>query len=145
MTTKAKTGWKWEQGTRLEKGGHRVFRDARSDFQAPELRRWAIADNSGGAPHLTDDGVLWLDFARPLRVEIGYEKSQYGLVSAAPAVVIPLLCERDGRESVTHTSIMDGFATLRRLFPTWPVECSAGARTFLATIADAPLTKDPTP
>jgi hypothetical protein len=130
MTTKTKTAWKWEQGTRLEQGGHRVVRDGRNDFQAPELRGWAIADNSGGAPHTTDDGVLWLDFARPLRVEIGYEKSQYGLITATPRVLIPLRVDRDG-ESHTSTSIMDGFATLRRLFPRWSVEYSEGAQTFL--------------
>lgn len=130
MKTNAK--WKWENGTRLERGGHRVFRDARDAYKAPELRGWAIADNSGGAPHTTDDGVLWLDFTRPLRVEIGYEKSEYGLVSATPRVLIPLRCERDGsRESHTSTSIMDGFAVLRRLFPHWRVEYSEGAQTFL--------------
>ena len=41
--------------------GHRIFR---SDFN-----RWAIADESGSIPEQTNDGVLWLDFKRPLKIE----------------------------------------------------------------------------
>lgn len=40
-------------------GCHKIFREERSG-------RYSICDYSGTRPHLTDDGVLWVDRERPL-------------------------------------------------------------------------------
>jgi hypothetical protein len=50
--------YKWGIVTILP-DGHRIFPDRHSE-------RVAIADNSGLTPQNTDDGILWLDFKRPL-------------------------------------------------------------------------------
>lgn len=50
------TKTEWKLITRLP-GEHRIFAD--------ESGRLAIADNSGETPDQTEDGVLYLDFARP--------------------------------------------------------------------------------
>lgn len=121
-----KNEWKWEKGQWLEPKGHRVFCDARDDFKAPELRAWALADNSGPTPDRTDDGVLWLDLGRPLYVDVN---GKYSKVS------IPLRVERDGmRESRTWTGV-DGLVTLRRLFPYWQVTMSDATRLLLTALA----------
>ena len=44
---------KWKFVDRLEKGGHKLFKDELSG-------RYAIADNSGRTPSDTDDGNLWV-------------------------------------------------------------------------------------
>jgi hypothetical protein len=54
----------WENRANLP-DGHRLF-DAIGDLHANGRRLIAIADNSGAFPQDTDDGVLWLDFAKPL-------------------------------------------------------------------------------
>jgi hypothetical protein len=54
---------KWTLIKRL-KSGHRVFR---SD-SGRGTGRLAIADQSGDVPHECDDGVLWLDCERPLKL-----------------------------------------------------------------------------
>lgn len=41
--------------------GHRYFTDA-------ETKRVAVADDSGRTPDQTDDGVLWLDTSRPIKL-----------------------------------------------------------------------------
>ena len=121
-----KNEWKWEMGHRLEPDGHRVFRDARDAFKAPELRAWALADNSGATPDQTDDGVLWLDMSRSLVVSV---EGRFSKVS------IPLRVERDGmRESYTGTGI-EGLVTLRKLFPQWQVAMSAATRMLLTALA----------
>lgn len=48
----------WTRTDRLP-DGHRLF-------YTGDLSKVAIADESGATPENTDDGVLWLDFARPL-------------------------------------------------------------------------------
>lgn len=40
-------------------GGHRIFREERNG-------RYSVCDGSGRYPHLTDDGVLWIDTNRPV-------------------------------------------------------------------------------
>ena len=132
MTTKTKTAWKWEQMLRLEPKGHRIFRDARDDFQAPELRRWAIADNSGGQPDTTDDGVLWLDLTRPITVTVG-EYAGAGL---------PVLKERDrGPDALDgyYVSVgIDALLTIRQRFPAWKVTLTKDAATLVAALTLAP-------
>jgi hypothetical protein len=126
-TAMSKTTWKWEKAQWLEPRGHRVFRDARDAFKAPELRAWAIADNSGSTPDRTDDGVLWLDMSRPLRVSV---EQEYGMM-----VSIPVRCECGGmRVGWTGTGI-GGLIVLRRLFPAWKVEVSGQTRRLLIALA----------
>src|SRR3954453_13408333 len=43
--------------------GHRLFPLASNPF-----KQVAIADDSGREPQNTDDGILWIDFERPLMV-----------------------------------------------------------------------------
>jgi hypothetical protein len=54
----------WKLERRL-KSTHRVF-SCQDD--GPNFGRLAIADVSGSRPDNTDDGVLWLDPTRPLRL-----------------------------------------------------------------------------
>lgn len=57
--------------------GHRLFQaetipPALKAYLPPSIQLprgggvWALADNSGGYPEETDDGILWLDFGRDL-------------------------------------------------------------------------------
>lgn len=125
MTT-PKTAWKWENRILLEPKGHRIFRDARDDFKAPEQRGWAIADNSGSLPNNTDDGVLWLDFTRPIRVSIG----EYA------GATLPVRKDRDGSQHGYHVSVgIEAFLTIRKNFRSWPVELSSSAKTLLTALA----------
>lgn len=50
--------YKWELMTTIH-GCHRIYRDEKSGG-------YSICDYSGKLPHLTDDGVLWIDQSRPL-------------------------------------------------------------------------------
>lgn len=65
------------------RGGHRFFRDESTG-------RYAVADRSGHIPERTDDGVLWLDFDRPLLVDDG-------------RVMLPVLSEGGAQCSVGLT------------------------------------------
>jgi len=58
--------------------------------------RISLKDESGDLPHLTDDGVLWLDTHRPIVIE------EYGRRSYA---FIPLYCVRSEDESTSPTSL----------------------------------------
>lgn len=120
---------KWARGesVRLEKNGHRIFREDRGEFAAPETCRWAIADNSGATPDRTDDGILWLDFSRPLLVEIG----QYGIVS------IPVDKDRDVQGGSYWCSAgVDALVTLREKFPRWEIEMGPNASKLVRVCAE---------
>ena len=70
--------------------GHRIF-------QARYTDRWAIADDSGSTPDQTDDGILWLDQTRPLKIETNvFEAKEYRF--------IPLLSPT-GKESHAVTNM----------------------------------------
>lgn len=84
----------WPQPEQLP-SGHRLF--------SVEPRRVAIADESGPTPAQTDDGVLWLDFDRPLMIGLhnmiplvddGGEQHRTG----ADAATVLLLAARYGWE-----------------------------------------------
>ncbi len=119
---------RWTDSLRLEPRGHRIFREDRGPFAAPETCRWAIADNSGSRPDTTDDGILWLDLARPMEVSLG----DFGVVG------IPVLSERDGGEYRVSAGV-EALATLRRRFPKWPVLLNAKAEMFLSALHAAHL------
>jgi hypothetical protein len=127
-TVTTKTEWKWDNEIKLEPKGHRIFRDARDDFKAPELRGWAIADNSGGRPHTTEDGVLWLDFSRPVVVSVG----QYA------GATLPVRKERDGGDGYTVMVGIDALLTIRQRFPAWKITLSKDAATLVAALTLAP-------
>lgn len=82
------TSYKWEgAGTPLP-DGHKLFETHDDGYGRAG---WAIADESGPTPDQTEDGVLWLDYGRCLRI---------GDSDALPT--IPLLTE-DGTETRTPT------------------------------------------
>lgn len=115
---------KWARGesVRLEKGGHRIFREDRGEFAAPETCRWAIADNSGTTPDRTDDGILWLDFSRPLAVHLG----KYSIVS------IPVKKDRDADDNYWCSAGVDALYLLREKFPKWAVEIDDDVRKLVS-------------
>jgi hypothetical protein len=122
MDCMTKKAWKWEPAIKLETRGHRIFRDDREAYKAPELRRWAIADDSGDYPHTTDDGVLWLDFEQPIIVTVGER------LGAA----LPVLNEYD---NTSHVVVgLKAFVTIRKHFPAWEVSLSDDAQTLLTAI-----------
>jgi len=49
--------------------GHRIFYPDTDIVLSNDKPLVAIADESGTRPEETDDGVLWLDYDRPLSVE----------------------------------------------------------------------------
>lgn len=73
---------KWEgAGTKLP-SGHTIFE---THDNGHGETGWAIADESGDLPHLTDDGILWLDVSRCLHV------------SSEFAPIVPLVGENGER------------------------------------------------
>lgn len=128
-TTRPTPDWKWEHAFKLEPKGHRIFRDARNDFRAPELRDWAIADDSGSYPHSTDDGVLWLDPTRPIRVSVGSRQLRAG-------ASLPVRKESDPDCSDYRVTVgVEAFLTIRKTFPAWAVELAGDAATLLAALS----------
>lgn len=132
--TKTKRDYKWAEVHRLEKGGHRIFREDRGEYAAPETCRWAIADNSGSRPETTDDGVLWLDFARPLDVSLdrGSWVVSIPVTSARRADITDLRCGGG----------VDTFSALVERFPAWGVRMSASAKKFVKACVSCGIYED---
>lgn len=57
--------YKWEGAGTALPDGHTIF----ETHDGPDGSMWAIADESGGRPDETDDGVLWLDPGRCLCIK----------------------------------------------------------------------------
>ena len=79
--------------------------------------KWvAIADNSGITPDQTDDGVLWLDFDRPLLIDA----DDVVTVPTQSILSIPVKRQRDGERFSTVTNM----STMLYLSATfnWPIE-----------------------
>lgn len=106
---------RWTYMIQLEPGGHRLFFEAESSS-------WAIADRSGPTPESTDDGVLWLDFSRPLEVEL----------SRGSVVSVPV---KSAARRVWCLAGLRAFAVLRDLFPSWEVNMDQEAREFVTVLA----------
>lgn len=114
--------YKWEPGILLEKDGHRIFREKID-------RRWAIADNSGEVPQYTEDGVLWLDFTRPLQVGTRF-------------CGIPVTCERGNSRESRCSCGVDAITTLREKFPEWEMIANESATQLLKLFGRTPETND---
>jgi hypothetical protein len=83
----------WEQMKKLP-DGHRIFQ-ATSQVYIGSLPAelvndprdlWALADNSGTYPHDTEDGVMWLDYRRPLTAGLSATEQNEGLFPSIPLV-----------------------------------------------------------
>lgn len=115
--------------TTTEYRWHRIWRDSQTDedgnfygltvFQDKNTGRFAIRDMSGDLPHLTDDGVLWLDNFRPISFCLsdlhGRGQNTYAAAS------IPVICERspDDRRCSTSLRWQDAIAMIRHLNTNW--------------------------
>lgn len=81
--------------------GHSFWRDRNSG-------RISIRDMSGSRPHLTDDGILWLDFHRPWEITNFDSQKHY--------VMIPVFVARDhNRPSHCLTPLSEGIALSKKL------------------------------
>jgi hypothetical protein len=94
----------WEQMKKLP-DGHRIFQ-APSQVYIGSLPAelvndprdlWALADNSGTYPHDTEDGVMWLDYRRPLTAGLSATEQNEGLFPSIPLVT------KDGKPVGTVT------------------------------------------
>jgi len=88
-------------------GCHKIFRDERTG-------RYSICDYSGSRPHLTDDGVLWINQERPL-------------VHTEGKWSIPLL-DKDGKK----TSTLANDDEARWLIETMKMDIEVGGNLFQA-------------
>ena len=59
MTTATAKTFFWDKIEKFGRDQHRMARCHRTG-------QWSIFDNSGTRPHLTDDGALWVDIAKPV-------------------------------------------------------------------------------
>lgn len=84
----------WELVMQVE-DGHKYFLDRGSG-------RIGVADQSGYFPHQTEDGVLWLDKTRSVRVEDGDHIH----------IFVPLLCF-DGTRSSTPVGVEEAVEVVR--------------------------------
>ena len=127
MTTKTTLHSLWTKQINLP-DGHRLFAASGnvyigalpSEVAADERGIWAMADESGIYPHDTDDGVLWLDFRRPL--DAGASKTE-GYDGATPT--IPLLDKggHHARPSPTRSRCWHSVAGSSGTSTAWAREC----------------------
>lgn len=108
MSTTCSYKWKllWRDSQRDENGqfyGHSFYRDEVSG-------RVSLKDMSGDLPHETDDGVLWVDYDRPIRFSLGERGGAGGGFAS-----FPLICERRSEESMTGMRWKDAIAACRKL------------------------------
>lgn len=97
---------RWKLDLRFHEG-HRYFIDtvnARGDAQAEpgEPVRVAVADASGATPETTEDGILWLDKARPI------------VVSLEQSGTIPVVSARSGDKLFTGESAANALLVAAR-------------------------------
>ena len=97
----------WTRICKLEPGGHKLFREENYLIQA---LAYAIADDSGSTPDKTDDGPLYLDFDKPLRLE----------GRTRVCVSFPVT-DRNGKAAGYASTGIRGGRTLLQLFPGWTV------------------------
>ena len=102
--------YKWDVVTMLP-DGHRIFPEH-------DTSRIAIADNSGREPQDTDDGVMWLDFARNLAVvSAGGHEMFY----------IPLINDKDDESrTISNAATLLVLAAMLE----WPLEDRASSAVY---------------
>jgi len=108
---------KWTAVKRL-KSEHRIFA---SDG------RFALCDQSGANPEESDDGILWLDPIRPLKLGLTY-------------LTIPLLRPAHGTEvPCVATALPADLIPLLHILPRWLVQVGDDARLLhdLVDVMDA--------
>jgi len=105
----------WTFYGRLEKNGHRLF-------FSDTFRAWALADDSGETPNLTDDGVLWIDLDDLLQ-----NGGVRGEILDSGRIHFPILVHRDaqvpgfirggtyGPDSGRTSHVIVGFTAAARL------------------------------
>lgn len=88
--------FKWTSLVKMD-GSHRWCKDENSG-------RISISDESGSRPHLTDDGVLWLDKDKPIQLlQYDYEPDSG---SNSPSLNIPVI-DYAGRSHVTGCTLRE--------------------------------------
>jgi hypothetical protein len=101
----------------------RLFRDTQTNergkfygltFYRDEVSgKVAVRDMSGTLPHLTDDGVLWIDRDRPVVFDlVSYDGREFPNRAVAR---LPVICERNGSTSWTGMRIGDACNAVREL------------------------------
>ena len=80
--------------------GRLYGQDSHKLFYSLEYHRYSIADNSGRKPHQTGDGILWLDFSRPLLFMPSYTAKWHLECS------VPVLDERSELEARFTTTFI---------------------------------------
>lgn len=109
--------YNWQgAGTKLP-CGHRIFA-AHNNVPEALLISWGIADDSGHYPHETDDGVLWLDKRRTLRIMTDPDEP---MINAQSHEIcgIPVVDNEGKQYSVGTTP--SGLLLLSRMF-SWTIE-----------------------
>lgn len=106
----------WVKKERLSPKGHRLF--DRGEYAPPE-ERYSLCDGSGARPETTDDGVLWLDFTRPLRISLEYRR-------------VPVRDEQ-GFKSGSPADLAEITALIER-FPAWELDLSEDLQRFLTAV-----------
>ena len=130
------TNYIWNYICRLtndEGDGHRIFTLKNTDIyeNEPGVTPFeggvvaALADNSGALPHLTDDGVLWLDPSTPLML------TYFGRGSSIE-VRVPVIY--DGRGCSVFVAPA-GALELLALFPSWKVMAHGKLNTLVELCA----------
>jgi len=114
--------WEWSRLGRTAPKEHRMF-------WSNAANRLAIADESADLPEHTDDGVLWVDVSRPLKIKNG----KWGLVVNVPVV------DNNGNQSHTLESV-SGAVRLResvrlRMGVVWSTECDNDCQDVLLLMA----------
>lgn len=92
MRHQSSRNYRWQLEYKPGWEGHAYFWDTRSQPVAGWRYHLAIADQSGSNPEETADGILYVDFSRPIREDEGW-------VGSTP-YLIPLVYP-DGRKTET--------------------------------------------
>lgn len=103
--------------------GHSFYTDTLSG-------RVAVKDMSGDLPHLTDDGVLWVDMARPMHF---YLSDYCSSVKRVGFAALPVIKERTGEPSKVGMLWPDAVTAARKLGLRVSVDESVGELCRLVT------------
>lgn len=114
--------YEWGRPIRLyNPDGHRLFQSLKDK---PPESEWAVADNSGSLPHLTEDGVLWVNDQEPLFLF----PTDHGIRVEVPVFKTPL-----ERYTVRmHASAV--FVLKRHVRGDWPIKLARSLSTLVTLI-----------